>query len=533
MFSNIRLRLYLLVLFTTLPFILYLIFARYQNIQEKRALMLEHLYEIANLTASEYKQINEGARQLLIAISTNQELLTRNRNNCNSYLANLQNSYVRYLNFGVIDSTGRVLCAADFTQATLNPPNPTLIQQTLSSQEFTIGSYYPLKPHGSVINFAYPLSRQQLIYTSLSLDWVSDFTNNFNLPKDDLVINILDRYGTVLARNPATNEATGQNFATDPLIKEIIAQGSGQTTKMGIDQIRRLYAFTALDDTHTTFIAVGIAEKDIFTTLWHSLLVDLVIILGIITLSLILTQQIGQIMIIKQVESLQALDKLKNEFVSLASHQIRSPLTAIRWLSESLLESRKPLASKQHAALLKIHATTLRLITLTSNLLNISRLESGSLSLRLTAVPIRQLIRSIISDHDSMSHHSQVKLGLHVRSNLKLTTDPNLLREILVVLINNAIKYSTPHQTVKITADQTASQTTINIVNTGIGIPKSAENYIFTRFYRADNARSLHPDGNGLGLHLARLIAHKLGGSLTFHSRNSLTTFALTLPNKV
>lgn len=530
---NVKLRLYLIVIFTTLPLIVYIGFSYFQKIQIQRTNLLDHLTEITNLAAAEHKQINEGARQLLLAISANSAILINNQADCNKYLSDLKNNYVRYLNFGVIDRTGRVLCAADLRHAIDNPPNDALIKDTLSTQSFTLGSYYPVKPRGSVINFGYPINTNLLIYASLSLEWVSEFVNNFNTSGSNFVVNILDKDGTVLARSPSSDQAVGQNFATDPLVEEIIEIGQGQTTKLGIDKVSRLYAFTSLDDTHTTFIAVGISEDEIYASLSQSLITDAIIIVGIIMLSLLLTQKVGQILILKQIESLQAIDKLKDEFVSLASHQIRSPLTAIRWLSETLLESRPSLRAKQRGSLVKIYQTTLRLITLTSNLLSISRLESGALTPHPQTVKLHQMMDPIVKEFASLTLVASNPIKTSIPKSLSLKTDPELLCEVLKVLLGNAIKYSTPKHSIYLSAKSIKHTVTIQVKNTGIPIPHSFRSHIFTRFSRADNASAHAPDGNGLGLYLAKLIIIKLNGTLSYTSQGSVTIFTLTLPNEV
>jgi len=530
---NIKFRLYLIVIFTTLPLILYVAYSHYEKIQIQNKNILDHLTEIADLAAAEHGQINEGARQLLIAISTNPDILNSNEKNCNYYLSNLKKSYVRYLNFGVINQAGSIICAADTKLAISNPPNPKLIKDTLSTQTFTVGSYFPIKPDGAVINFGYPLSKGMIIYASLSLDWVSDFTNNFNDKDNNFVINILDKDGTVLARSPKTDAAVGQNFASDPLVKEIIKVGHGQTTKLGIDQVSRLYAFTSLDENRTTYVAVGISQKDIFASLKKAIITDTLIIITIIILSFLLTQKLGQILILKQIEELRKIDKLKDEFVSLASHQIRSPLTAIRWLSESILESKPSLTAKKRKSMVKIYETSLRLITLTSNLLSISRLEAGGPRLNLRLVPLRKITEPIITELSPLSSVTSNKIIISIPQSLKLLTDAVLLGEILKILLGNAIKYSTPSRRIYLSGKKDQKHIIITVKNTGIPVPDSFKSHIFTRFSRADNARIHSPDGNGLGLYLAKLITTKLRGTLSYTSDKKVTTFTLILPNEV
>ncbi len=524
---SLRWRLTLFILATTFPLLLYFSYLNYSNYYNKRNLAFTQLDTIATITATEHKQIQEGARQLLVALST---LPLSNNSYCSNFLSTLKSSYIRYQNFGVVDQSGRIICAADLPNAVNNPPSQSLIDQTLSLQQFSLGSYYPVENNSAVINFAYPFSKSQIIYASLSLDWVTSFVQNLHLTQDPIVTNILDRNGTVLSRVPINSDAVGQNFVSDPLVQEILVKGRGQTTKMGIDQVKRLYSFTALDETKSTFIAVGMSEDDLFQSVKKSIRENLLIFILIFASAVIISRKTGDELILKQMEALQKLDKLKDEFVSLASHQLRSPMTAIRWLAESVLDSQHKLSQSSRRSIQKIHTTTLHLITLTSTLLNISRLESGTLTPHIKPIILNSLFSKLIKDSTINRLHNRLKITL----NLKIKTihsDPLLLTEIVSILLDNAIKYSTKGTTIALSTHHINSHFILKLSNLGIGIPSTQTSQIFTRFYRADNARAHIQNGNGLGLYLARLIARKLEGDLTFKSvPNGLTTFTLTLP---
>ncbi len=529
---NLKLRLYLLIIVTTLPFIVYSIYSHNLNIQAQKAREFDRLDTISRLIAAEHKQITEGARQLLIALSASPEISSNNSSKCASYLSKLKQNYVRYINFGVINQRGQIICSADKDQAQTNPPSSRLLEQTLSENKFTIGSYYSTTPEGAVINFAYPLDSARLIYASLSLEWVSDFISTLGVPVD-FVINILDQNGIVLARSPDTPSAIGQNFATDPLVQEILAKGRGQTTKIGIDQVLRLYSFTSLDNSHTTFVAVGLPQQTVYDSTQKSLIGSLITILVISTLSFMLAKKIGQHLIIKQLESLKKLDQLKDEFISLVSHQLRSPMTAIRWLSESLLESKSHLSKSNLLNISKIHATTLRLIAMTTTLLNISRLESGALTIRPKIINLKQFLDQIMSELKPIAGRRGIRFTTN-KVQGTLTTDSILLKEVLHIILENAISYSMKNTLVKIIVAESSTDFTFKISNSGIGIRSESVPYIFTRFYRDQSARTLRPNGNGLGLYLAHLITTKIGGKLSFNSKpGKLTTFTLSLPKGI
>ena len=530
---SLKLKILILVLLCTLPIVLLVIIITYNQFRAAQTAKLAELETITKLIAAEHKQITEGARQLLITLSATPAITTPTSPNCSAFLTSLRTEYIRYTNFGLADSTGHVFCAADHELAFLNPPSTTLINQTLADQNFTLGSYYQIKEGGAVINFAYPLSTTRIVYASLSLDWVSDFTSSLPIPPE-LVINILDQDGSVLARRPKINTALGQNFATDSFIQQILRDNQGTAVRTGIDGVTRLYAFASLGEDQQTFIAAGLPQSVIYADIRSALITSILTLLIVTAISSAFALKIGEILIVKQIESLQRIDKLKDEFVSLASHQLRSPLTAIRWLSESLLDSRSGLTRPQRSVLTKIHTTALRLIHLTSALLNISRLESGTLTPHPQLIDLTHNLAQVTAEFKPTARRGHLRLLTQFPPHLKVRTDPSLVCEISRILLGNALKYSPPRGAVKLTLQKFTDRLVLKVTDHGIGVPASALPHLFTRFYRADNAKLHSPSGNGLGLYLAHLIAQKLGATLTCSSRPGIiTTFSLTLPNKV
>ncbi len=526
---RLRATLAILVLLTVLPLLIYLTISNYKTYQDAQAQELVALTNLARGAAAENRQITEGARQLLITIASTPAISSGNPTLCKTFLSSLIEHYSRYSNLGVANQDGTVYCAADREQALLNPPTVSLITNTLASQLFTIGSYYATSQGDAVLNLGYPLNKQQVVYASLSLAWVGEFINTLSLPSD-LVINVLDHRGTVLARVPSLPGAVGSTFAADPLVEQILTLGSGTTTRLGFDGVPRFYAFAPLDENKSLYFAAGLPQAKLFRDLRLNLLGSLATATVIVVLSLAVASYIGNRLIVEQLESLSRLNRLKDDFINLVSHQLRTPLTSIRWLTESLQDTIK---TKSHLLqVASIHAASLRLISLTSTLLNISRLESGRLSPNLAPYYLKSLLEHAVKD--LRATFPRAKVELVCKTNISLTTDKTLLGEILRILLNNAATYSPSHKTITLTAHANPSLVKISVRDTGIGIPSFAKQEIFSRFYRADNARAQAPGGTGLGLYLARLLAKTLGGELTFISRpQKSTTFTLTLPNKV
>lgn len=255
---------------------------------------------------------------------------------------------------------------------------------------------------------------------------------------------------------------------------------------------------------------------------------------------------IGAIIVFRDVTQEYALDQAKSEFVSLASHQLRTPLSAINWTSEMLLDGTMgKMTKEQTQQVQEIYNGNQRMIELVNSLLDVSRLDLG----KLVNVPIptdmaetaasleKELMTSIKSKSITFNKHIQHKLA-------PVVADPKLLRMILQNLLSNAIKYTPAKGTVTLTmrpatkaeiqAERLKTQEPclfISVADTGYGIPKEQQHHIFEKMFRADNVRKMDVEGTGLGLYIVREVALKLGGGIRFESKESIgTTFYVILP---
>lgn len=222
-------------------------------------------------------------------------------------------------------------------------------------------------------------------------------------------------------------------------------------------------------------------------------------------------------------------------FVSLASHQLRTPLATVNWYAEMLLAGDAgKVTAEQKKYLEEIYQGNQRMVELVNALLNVSRIEFGTFAIQPKPTDIRLLLRSVIDEQQPQISERKINLVSEFKSETpKMNADPNLLRMVFQNLLSNAVKYTPVGGAVNvaIARDSQNKKIVIKFSDTGWGIPKNQQNRMFTRFFRADNIRSKDTVGTGLGLYIVKAVLDQSGGDIRFESEeNKGTTFYVTLP---
>jgi PAS domain S-box-containing protein len=227
------------------------------------------------------------------------------------------------------------------------------------------------------------------------------------------------------------------------------------------------------------------------------------------------------------------IDRVKTEFVSLASHQLRTPLSAINWYAEMLLNGDAGKISKtQKEYLNEIYNSNQRMVALVNALLNVSRLELGTFTVEPQPTQLNQVADDIIKELKPQILDKKQKIIRQYQSSLPvISVDPKLIRIVFQNLLSNAVKYTPAKGLITVGLSAQPRSIRLTIKDNGYGIPADAQSRIFTKLFRADNVRIKETDGTGLGLYIVKSIVEQSGGRIWFESTEDQgTTFYVDFP---
>jgi PAS domain S-box-containing protein len=243
----------------------------------------------------------------------------------------------------------------------------------------------------------------------------------------------------------------------------------------------------------------------------------------------------GGILIFRDISEEKDIDRMKSEFISLSSHQLRTPITGINWLTEALLENgTKNLSPDQRKMIEDIHTSNHHMISLVNLLLTVARLDMGTFPVEPRMVDIENICKSTLKELESKIQAKNIKIETSCPIGLKkYKADPRIMEIIFQNLLSNAVKYTKDNSTIIINGRLTKNELIISVTDSGIGIPKEEQSKIFNRLFRAENAQATDTGGVGLGLYITKSVVEAVGGRLWFKSKiNVGTTFFVALPAK-
>lgn len=230
---------------------------------------------------------------------------------------------------------------------------------------------------------------------------------------------------------------------------------------------------------------------------------------------------------------LQKLDEAKDEFISMASHQLRTPLTSIKGYISMLMEGDVGKVTQEQKHLLQeAFISSERMVRLIGDFLNVSRLQTGKFIIDKHPVDLAALVRDEIDGLEPSAAARGLQFEYRQPKNIPLLhIDENKIQQVVMNFADNAIYYSKEGARIKISLKKTQTAVEFTVTDTGIGVPKEQQSQLFGKFFRASNARLQRPDGTGVGLFLAKKVIDAHGGEVIFTSaEHKGSTFGFRLP---
>ncbi len=232
---------------------------------------------------------------------------------------------------------------------------------------------------------------------------------------------------------------------------------------------------------------------------------------------------------------LKALDAAKDEFISMASHQLRTPLTAIKgYLSLILDGDTGPVKKDQKAMIQQSFDGAQRMVYLIADLLNVSRMQTGKFVIDAHPANLSEMIPGEMAQLKEQAEAKQITMNFQKPQKFPwLNLDETKVRQVIMNFLDNALYYTPKGGQVDVKLLDGTDSVVFEVTDTGVGVPKAVQHNLFTKFYRADNARKMRPDGTGLGLFMAKKVVVAQGGAIIFNSvEGKGSTFGFSFPKK-
>src|SRR3989339_739729 len=330
-----------------------------------------------------------------------------------------------------------------------------------------------------------------------------------------------DKNGRILLVNKACEKLLGwkEGETQGKLLSKVIPMSD--STGKTIPALERLITKTLKDrSTTTTTTTMYYKRKD--GTSFPVALTVAPIFIG--------KDLIGAVKVFRDITKEKEIEKARSEFMSIASHQLRTPLTAIRWVISSL--KREHLTEEQAKLVKTAHETSMNMASTIRRMLMISHLEEDGMEPELEQVVLQRELEKISRLHDAHRQRNGLELALQCPQDLMVRTDKQLLIEILDNLLSNALKYTPRGGKVKVSVSKEGEKIRIDVADTGYGIPQEEQRRIPEKFFRASNVASPVEAGTGIGLYMVYNIVRLIGGTISFVSQeNKGTTFTLLFPS--
>jgi signal transduction histidine kinase len=232
-------------------------------------------------------------------------------------------------------------------------------------------------------------------------------------------------------------------------------------------------------------------------------------------------------------EKLEELDERKSNFVSVVAHQLRTPISAVKWTLNMIMNGELgPINKEQRAFLEKCYESNDRMIKLVNNMLNVDRIQSGKTKFDPRPVNIVDILGNVLFEVSPRAHQKNIYVEFTKPEVVpEVYVDPDSMRGVFQNLLENAIKYTINNSKVNVDLKIESGHILVSVKDTGIGIPQNQQKNVFDKFFRSQNAIKQETDGTGLGLFITKSIVEEHGGKIWFESiEGKGTTFFFTIP---
>ena len=297
---------------------------------------------------------------------------------------------------------------------------------------------------------------------------------------------------------------------------------------------KSIVEFSNFPNLKNLFYLLGKEIKEVFR---KELEITKNLILEITSLPLLKEEKkLGSLIILHDITREKIVERMKTEFVSISAHQLRTPLSEIKWTLETLAnEKLGKLTKEQKEILEKAYDSNKRMLILVDDLLDVVKIEEGRRLYKLTLFNLEEVIQSVIESYQEKIKEKQIKFEFRVSSKKlpKIKIDVEKMSLVIQNLLDNAIRYNLPGGMITITLNSAEKEIEFSIEDSGIGIPEDQQQNVFEKFFRGSNAVKMETEGNGLGLFIVKNIIEAHNGKIWFQSKEGKgTTFYFKLPLK-
>ncbi len=336
---------------------------------------------------------------------------------------------------------------------------------------------------------------------------------------------ITDNEGVIIYANPAVERITGYT------ISEVIGEKAGGRNLWGGQMTAEEYEtfWHTIKQEKTTFHGEFVNKRKDGTPYHAEVKVDPVI------------DDDGEIIyfvgIERDITEAKELEQMRNDFIAIVSHQLRTPIGSLRWILEMLLEEEMGKLDKPvKTSIEQAYRSTKHMLQLVQSLLSVSRIDRGNFHKEAELTDITEMVEQAVNEIDLFAGEKKINVSLTIDQSCeaggcKAKVHPTMFQEILENLLSNAIKYNYPGGDIHLTMSKKDNHVLLEIKDNGIGIPKADHEKVFWKFYRSENAQLHETNGTGIGLFVVKSHLESWGGSIEFESEEGNgTTFNILLP---